>query len=207
VPETGQFLRTTARRGRPAGTQLGSLDAEGYRTIAIDGVLYKAHRLAVLYMTGGMPPSHLPVDHANRMRDDNRWSNLRVVTATENIANQSRPGSYSKTPYSVERAWGGPTAAGVELIRRGVPIHDAAEQAGVTRATLSSVCKKIGLPLPPGSDRRTESPLTRRGVELIAQGGVLTHVAALLGLNKSTLVRACQRAGVAVPRGRRPKAP
>jgi hypothetical protein len=51
---------------------------------------------------------------------------------------------------------------------------------------------------------RTESALTTRGVELIRQGRGLRETAALLGLAPSTLVRACQRASVAVPRGRRP---
>lgn len=54
---------------------------------------------------------------------------------------------------------------------------------------------------------RTESPLTTRGVELIRAGHSLRATAELLGLDKSTLVRACQRAGVVVPRGRRPKEP
>lgn len=51
---------------------------------------------------------------------------------------------------------------------------------------------------------RTQSPLTTRGLELIAQGRPLRKVAELLGLAPSTLVRACQRAGVVLPRGRRP---
>lgn len=53
---------------------------------------------------------------------------------------------------------------------------------------------------------RTESALTTRGVELIQQGQPLRAVAALLGLAPSTLVRACQRAGIVLPRGRRPSA-
>ena len=51
---------------------------------------------------------------------------------------------------------------------------------------------------------RTESPLTTRGVELIQQGQALRTVATLLGLSPSTLVRACQRAGIVLQRGRRP---
>ena len=51
---------------------------------------------------------------------------------------------------------------------------------------------------------RTESPLTTRGVELIRAGKSLREVASLLGLAPSTLVRACQRAGLVLPRGRRP---
>lgn len=51
---------------------------------------------------------------------------------------------------------------------------------------------------------RTQSALTTRALQLIAQGQPLRTVAALLGLAPSTLVRACQRAGVVLPRGRRP---
>ena len=49
-----------------------------------------------------------------------------------------------------------------------------------------------------------ESPLTTRGVELVRAGRGLRETADLLGLAPSTLVRACQRAGLALPRGRRP---
>lgn len=53
---------------------------------------------------------------------------------------------------------------------------------------------------------RTESALTTRGVELIRAGHSLRATAELLGLAPSTLVRACQRAGLALPRGRRSRA-
>lgn len=51
---------------------------------------------------------------------------------------------------------------------------------------------------------RTESPLTKRGVELIRTGRALREVSELLRIDKSTLVRACKRAGLVLPRGRRP---
>jgi len=199
-PETGEFHKISGGRPGP----IGSLDPAGYRQIAVDGVLYKAHRLAVLYMTGEMPISALPVDHINRKRDDNRWCNLLVCTAVENSANQSRPGSYSRTAYDPERSMGGPTAAAVELVRKGADVATAAASCGVTRQTLRRACSRLGMHIQnekPGVD---QSPLTTRGVELIQQGQPLRTVAALLGLAPSTLVRACQRAGLVLPRGRRP---
>jgi len=51
---------------------------------------------------------------------------------------------------------------------------------------------------------RTQSPLTTRGLELIRAGHTLRSVAELLGIDKSTLVRACQRHGIAMARGRPP---
>jgi len=41
--------------------------------------------MAVLYMTGEMPV--VDVDHINRVRDDNRWINLRPCNASQNAAN------------------------------------------------------------------------------------------------------------------------
>ena len=49
---------------------------------------------------------------------------------------------------------------------------------------------------------RPVSPLTTRGVELIRAGRTLRETALMLGLSPSTLVRACQRDGVALKRGR-----
>lgn len=45
-----------------------------------------AHRLAFFLMTGKWPKE---VDHINRIRDDNRWVNLREATRTQNSANLS----------------------------------------------------------------------------------------------------------------------
>jgi hypothetical protein len=49
-----------------------------------------------------------------------------------------------------------------------------------------------------------QQPATDAGLRLIAQGHSLRAAAALCGVAVSTLVRACQRAGVVLPRGRRP---
>ncbi len=62
---------------------------------------------------------------------------------------------------------------------------------------------------------RTQSPLTTRGVELIRQrlaadppqAPRLRETAELMGIDKVTLVRACQRAGLVLPRGRPAAAP
>ena len=76
-------------RGAPckrlsANTVAGKTCHYGYRVIKIDGVGYRAHRLAWLYMTGEQPPM---IDHVNNDRSDNRWSNLRAATASLNMAN------------------------------------------------------------------------------------------------------------------------
>ncbi len=60
----------------------------GYRYIRIDGKMYRAARLAFLYMTGEWPEHH--VDHINGKRHDDVWENLREATRSENQCNQAR---------------------------------------------------------------------------------------------------------------------
>ena len=73
-----------------AGTIAGSPDAYGYLQIMIDGKMYKAHRLAFLYMLGDFPPNN--VDHINGKPGDNRWINLRAVTQKQNTQNRKATG-------------------------------------------------------------------------------------------------------------------
>jgi len=85
-PETGIFTWLVSCGRRGAGTVTGSaLHDRGYLRIGIKGRRYFAHRLAFLYMTGEWPPAQ--IDHINGRRDDNRWTNLRAATQSENFAN------------------------------------------------------------------------------------------------------------------------
>lgn len=87
-PSTGEF-RWVVTRGRvKAGQIAGATDAHGYCVIRVDGVLYKAHRLAWLYARGRWPSGLL--DHINRVPGDNRLINLREATQSENMHNASR---------------------------------------------------------------------------------------------------------------------
>jgi hypothetical protein len=63
--------------------------------MVVDGYKSYAHRLAFLYMTGSLPPAD--VDHVNGVRNDNRWSNLRLATRSQNMWNVKRcTGAYQQ---------------------------------------------------------------------------------------------------------------
>lgn len=84
-PSTGQFRWITKRPGQLAG----STNDRGYTYIKIDGVSYKASRLAYLYMTGDFPPKGYWIDHKNLNRSDDSWRNLRLCTPQQNLCNQA----------------------------------------------------------------------------------------------------------------------
>lgn len=88
--ETGLFTWLVSKSNRaPVGSSAGSKDYHGYVRIRIDGRTYSAQNLAWLYITGEYP-YHI-VDHENQVRDDNRWSNLRKATVSENNHNSCKP--------------------------------------------------------------------------------------------------------------------
>lgn len=70
------------------GTIAGYIGTLGYVNIVLEGVSYKAHLLAFLYMKGKWP--EVVPDHENRVRSDNRWLNLREATRSQNRANAKK---------------------------------------------------------------------------------------------------------------------
>jgi hypothetical protein len=76
----GHFIRLTKSNGRVnIGDVAGSPTSDGYIGIKIHGKLYKAHRLAWIYVYGGIPEG-AQIDHKNGQRADNKIENLRVAT-------------------------------------------------------------------------------------------------------------------------------
>jgi hypothetical protein len=84
--ETGKFTWMVKKGRIKPGHLAGSVNNCGYVHICIDRKHYKASRLAWLYVYGHMPSSY--VDHVNRIRTDDRISNLRLASANENSQNR-----------------------------------------------------------------------------------------------------------------------
>jgi hypothetical protein len=79
-PDTGVFTRE--------GKTVGYNNGRGYLKVSIDNKEHYLHRLAWLYVYGVLPPL---VDHIDRNKGNNKLSNLRVVTNSENLHNRAAP--------------------------------------------------------------------------------------------------------------------
>jgi len=75
--------------GRMAGYEFKTPRAKtAYLRVRVGGELHLAHRLVWLWANGSMPPAD--IDHINGDGRDNRLSNLRAVSRTENLRNMPR---------------------------------------------------------------------------------------------------------------------
>jgi hypothetical protein len=83
--ETDRFTR--AWNTRRADKLAGTVNNHGRLIVSILGRLYSAHRLMWLLMMGEWPDTHLDIDHKDGNPGNNRWSNLRLATDSENKAN------------------------------------------------------------------------------------------------------------------------
>ena len=126
-PVTGLFT-WIARSGHSViGHQAGCLKPNGYRVIRLDGVLYRANRLAFLYMIGEMPK--VIVDHKNTIRSDDSWINLREASYQQNAQNSSP--RKSQTGFRGVMSKGEKFVAGITHNRKRMYIgtFDSAEEA------------------------------------------------------------------------------
>ena len=91
-PDTGVFTwKQKLSQKQYIGDEAGSIDGKGYRILRIRKSNYKAHRIAFYYVTG-CDPAELQIDHANRIKNDNRFSNLTLGTHGDNQSNKNTRG-------------------------------------------------------------------------------------------------------------------
>jgi hypothetical protein len=129
-PETGLFRRIGSKGPERIGT-IPKVKGNGYLNIGLDYNVYRAHRLAWLYVHGSWPDGQ--IDHINGDKLDNRISNLRVATTSQNKQNMrkarsdSRSGLIGATWYSKYGKWR--AAIQVDGKKRHLGYFDTAEEA------------------------------------------------------------------------------
>lgn len=83
--ETGDL---TWLSGRRAGYKAGGFHRSSeYNRVNIDGVYHQAHIVAWMIATGSRPADQ--IDHLDLDKTNNRWSNLRPATRSQNAANRA----------------------------------------------------------------------------------------------------------------------
>lgn len=100
---TGDF--TWLSNTRRAGLRAGSLARNGYVTIRVQGRLLYAHRLAWVFVVGLIPRGY-EIDHIDGARANNRITNLRLATRSENNCNSRKRGKPTPKGVCFDRSRG-----------------------------------------------------------------------------------------------------
>lgn len=102
-PLTGLFTWSVDVSSKcKAGMVTGSPGNDGYLRIGYKGKYYKAHRLAWEIHNGPIPKGFI-VDHKDRVRDNNKLSNLRLATRQQNSRNSPDRRRKSGLPRNIRQ--------------------------------------------------------------------------------------------------------
>lgn len=85
--QTGVLYRKVRSANVKAGSVAGSLGRNGYLYTSVDGRLMLVHRIVYAMVNGSWPIAD--VDHINGERADNRPTNLRAASRSQNMMNGS----------------------------------------------------------------------------------------------------------------------
>lgn len=136
APETGEFMWRVSHPRAKVGAIAGATDHYGYVVIRLDGHLYKAHRLAWLYVHGVWPSKN--IDHINRVKNDNRVENLRLADQSINMHNvdvrvNSKSGVAGVTWRADRKKWNARIKVGYKNFNLGL-FDDVAAAVAARRA-------------------------------------------------------------------------
>lgn len=132
--ETGTLLWKVNRPKRPIGSPAGNIKSDGrYITIhvTLNGVKKRhyAHRI-IWEMIHGECPKDLCIDHIDGNGLNNKLSNLRLVTLSQNQRNSKRPKNNSSG------------IAGVTIHKYGYVVNNAGKYITFTKDFFEACCAK-----------------------------------------------------------------
>jgi hypothetical protein len=84
--KNGQLTWAVSRGRASAGSKAGTDHGDGYKTVRIDGKAHYVHRIVKAMTTGKEVKGE--VDHKDRNRSNNKPSNLKLSTRSENNKNR-----------------------------------------------------------------------------------------------------------------------
>jgi len=151
-PETGVFRRIAHGKlyAWRDGKEITTTDSHGYIVFKVGRQMVKAHRAAWLYVTGEWPAGYL--DHINRVRNDNRFCNLRLATPVLNSQNRKRSKANTSGVTGVsfiqcEGKWRASIGIGGKAVSLG-HYHTREEAAAARAAKMAELIALAQWPLP-----------------------------------------------------------
>ena len=90
--ETGILYRIYAPKNKYLiGKPAGAVNGNGYLQVNIDKKIYPLHRI-IWFLVTGEDPGSSDIDHKDSCKTNNKFSNLRKATRSQNQANRQRKG-------------------------------------------------------------------------------------------------------------------
>lgn len=141
-PATGDVFSLVQRGRKGERVKLKGTEIKGYKLYRIyfEGHKYmiRGHRI-IWWFCNGEIPEGLQIDHKNRVRNDNRIDNLRVVTQEENNQNRRSLAGANNPSCKLDPIH---HLALLELVENGATYKEAGESFGISKSQVGNIVKK-----------------------------------------------------------------
>ena len=84
------YWKVSPNRRIRVGSLAGTTNGRGYRQVKVDGSIILVHRIIWAFYHDVLLPREAVIHHINGVRDDNRITNLRLVSGWENNQKPAR---------------------------------------------------------------------------------------------------------------------
>jgi hypothetical protein len=138
-PESGELRWSKTAPHRWKGCIAGTPNFGGYIHIVLKGKHYYVARVCwALYY--GEDPYPMEIDHINRMRADNRITNLRLATKSDNAKNRETPVASTGHRYISAYSRSNKVCYVVRINKRYIGVRDTLENALLLRDETLAAC-------------------------------------------------------------------